>query len=182
MAAYESVSDGAADLKKKTDVLVPASFDAFYASEFRRLVNIAYALSGSRLAAEDLAQEAMVAAHGNWDLVGVMDRPGAWTRRVVINKAASQYQRRRAEVKALARLGRPGATPPARLDAESEHVWREVRRLPRRQAQAVALFYLEDMSVKDIAGVMDCAENTVKVHLNHARRTLADRLETEGDQ
>lgn len=69
-----------------TDVVIPGSFDAFYRSEFPRMVNIAYALSGSRLAAEDLAQDAMIAAHRQWNRVGALDKPGAWTRRVVINK------------------------------------------------------------------------------------------------
>jgi DNA-directed RNA polymerase specialized sigma24 family protein len=47
------------------DVEIPGSLDAFYRSEFPRMVNIAYALSGGRLAAEDLAQDAMIAAHRN---------------------------------------------------------------------------------------------------------------------
>jgi len=64
-------------------VRIPLSFDAFYAAEFPRMVDIAYALSGSRLAAEDLAQDAMIAAHKQWDRVGTLDRPGAWVRRVV---------------------------------------------------------------------------------------------------
>ncbi len=34
-----------------SDVSIPGSFDAFYRSEFPRMVNLAYALSGSRLAA-----------------------------------------------------------------------------------------------------------------------------------
>lgn len=40
-------------------------FDRFYAREFPKMVSIAYALSGSRMAAEDLAQEAMIAAYRN---------------------------------------------------------------------------------------------------------------------
>lgn len=163
------------------DVTIPRSFDAFYSSEFSRMVTIAFALSGSRLAAEDLAQDAMIAAHRQWDRVGAMDRPGAWTRRVVINNAASLYQRRLAELRAVARLGPVRGSLPQPLDAESEHLWREVRRLPRRQAQAVALFYVDDMAVATIAEVMECAESTVKVHLHKARRTLASRLQLQGE-
>lgn len=163
------------------DVAIPGSFDAFYRSEFPRMVNIAYALSGSRLAAEDLAQDAMVAAHRQWGHVGALDKPGAWTRRVVINNAASLYQRRLAELRAVARLGPLRGTPPSGLDAESDHLWREVRRLPRRQAQAIALFYVDDMTVATIAEIMECAESTVKVHLHKARQTLADRLQIQGE-
>lgn len=163
------------------DVAIPGSFDAFYRFEFPRMVNIAYALSGSRLAAEDLAQDAMIAAHGQWDRVGALDKPGAWARRVVVNNAASLYRRRMAELKAVARLGPLRGSLPQSLDAESEHLWHEVRRLPRRQAQAVALFYVDDMTVATIAEIMECAEGTVKVHLHKARQTLAARLRLQGE-
>lgn len=168
-------------LDAEDDVAIPGSFDAFYRSEFPRLVNIAYALSGSRLAAEDLAQDALVAAHRDWHRVGVLDRPGAWTKRVVINKAASLYQRRLAELRAVARLGPFRGSLPLGLEAESEHLWREVRRLPRRQAQAIALFYVDDMTVASIAETMECTESTVKVHLHRARQTLASCLQLQGE-
>lgn len=158
-----------------------ASFDAFYAREFPRIVHVTFALSGSRLAAEDLAQEAMVAAYRQWDQVRHLDRPGAWVRRVAINLAASAHQRRKAEFKALVRLAPLRVGPLVRLDSESEHVWRRVRRLPRRQAQAVALFYVDHLSVAEIAEVMDCAENTVKAHLHQARQTLERTLRLEGE-
>jgi RNA polymerase sigma-70 factor (ECF subfamily) len=51
-----------------------------------------------------------------------------------------------------------------------------VRSLPRRQAQAVALHYLEDLPVAEIARVLGCAEGTVKAHLHHGREALGRRL------
>ena len=57
--------------------------------------------------------------------------------------------------------------------------WRSVRALPARQAQAVALFYLEDYSVRDIAAVLDCSEGTVKTHLSRARTAVARQLRLE---
>jgi RNA polymerase sigma-70 factor (ECF subfamily) len=158
---------------------VPEVFGTFYIREFPRMVDLAYALSGSRIASEDLAQEAMIAAHKDWDRVGTLDRPGAWVRRAVTNKAASLYHRRRAEIRALARLGPLRGTPPAKLDVEAREVWRTVRKLPTRQAQAIALFYLDELTVAETAEVMGCAENTVKVHLHQARKTLATRFDAE---
>lgn len=163
------------------EIYLLPSFDAFYTREFPRMVDLAYALSGSRLAAEDLAQEAMIAAHRNWDRVGALDKPGAWVRRVVINKASSLYQRRKAELIALARLAPVRGALPARLDSEHEHIWREVRRLPPRQREAVGLFYVGDLSIAEISAVMECAEGTVKAHLHQARQSLASRLGTSGD-
>lgn len=79
-------------------------FDVFYRREIRRLIGLAYALSGSRLAADDIAQEAMLAAFGKWDEVGRLDSPIGWVRRVVANQAASAVRRRVAEAKRLSRL------------------------------------------------------------------------------
>ena len=45
---------------------VPESFDAFYAREYAGLVRLALVLSGSRHAAEDLAQDALLAAYRSW--------------------------------------------------------------------------------------------------------------------
>lgn len=152
------------------------SFDRFYEREFPQMVNIAYAVSGSRMAAEDLAQEAMIAAYRRWNEVGSLERPGGWVRRVVLNRAASAYHRRGAEARALLRLAPLRGSPPASLSDDTAAFWRAVRRLPKRQAQAIALHYLEDASVAEIADVMECAENTVKVHLHRGRNTLAELL------
>ena len=154
-------------------------FDSFYRREFPRMVDLAYALSGSRLAAEDLVQDAMMVAHADWDRVGRLDRPGAWVRRVVVNRAASHYQRRKAEFRALARLAPLRGTPPARLEAEAREFWQQVRGLPKRQAQALALHYLDELSVAEIAVVLECAAGTVKVHLHRGRKALAAALSIE---
>jgi RNA polymerase sigma-70 factor, ECF subfamily len=66
--------------------------------------------------------------------------------------------------------------PSGRPEEPDADFWRAVRALPRRQAQAIALFYLEDLPVAAIAEVLDCAEGTVKALLHQGRRTLAARL------
>lgn len=157
-------------------------FEAFYAREFRSVVGLAYALSGSRSGAEDLAQEAFIAAHKKWDQVGSYEKPEAWVRRVVSNLSVSRFRRRASEMKAVARLSglRRDNASIGELPAEAEHFWVQVRRLPKRQAQSVALHYLEDLSINDIAEILECSPSTVKVHLHKGRQTLADRLDLEG--
>ena len=75
---------------------------------------------------------------------------------------------------------RSGAAKPLPgVSAEAAEFWRAVRRLPKHQAQAVALYYLEDAPVAEIAEAMGCAESTVKVHLHRGRQALAKRLQVE---
>jgi RNA polymerase sigma-70 factor (ECF subfamily) len=62
---------------------------------------------------------------------------------------------------------------------EHQAFWAEVRRLPRRQAQAVALHYIYDLSVVDVAEILGCSEGSVKVHLFRGRSTIAGRLDVE---
>lgn len=163
------------------EVLVarPEAFEAFYRREFRSMVGFAYALSGSRLAAEDLAQEAMIAAHRSWDRIGLYERPDAWVRRVVSNLSVSLYRRRAAEGKAVLRLAGRWQEAMPELEPEDEDFWKAVRSLPAQQRRAVALYYLEDMAVDDIAEVLDCSPSTAKVHLFKGRKNLAARLGLE---
>ena len=151
-------------------------FEIFYRREYVGVVALAYALSGSRHAAEDLAQDGFLAAHRRWDEISGYDQPLAWVRRVVANMSASLARRRVAEARALVRFAGRRQTAVAQLDERDSEYWRAVRSLPLRQAQVVALHYLFDLSVVDVAATLDIAEGTVKAHLHKARAALAKKL------
>jgi RNA polymerase sigma factor (sigma-70 family) len=142
-------------------------FEAFYRAEMPRLVALARGLC-----ADDVAQEAMLAAYRHWPRVRDLDRPDAYVRRACANLAVSAFRRRLVEVRALARLGQRREDPAALTD-DAEEFWVRVRALPPRQAQVVALHYLFDLSVDDVAATLEVSPGTVKVHLSRARATLA---------
>ena len=62
--------------------------------EIRDVVGLSYVLSGSRSGAEDLAQDAFVAAYRLWDRISGYENPGAWVRRVAVNRSISVGRRR----------------------------------------------------------------------------------------
>jgi RNA polymerase sigma-70 factor, ECF subfamily len=157
------------------------TFEEFYAAEYPAVVGLAYALSGSRWAAEDLAQEAFLAAHRIWERIAAYERPESWVRRVVANMSVSAYRRRVAEARAIARLATGQRPAVEELPADELEFWRAVRRLPRRQAQVLTLHYLEDLPIAEIANVLALAEGTVKKNLHDGRRALARRLAPEED-
>jgi RNA polymerase sigma-70 factor (ECF subfamily) len=148
------------------------AFDRFYREERARVVAFAYALSGSRTAAEDLAQDAFVATHQRWDEVA---NPGAYVRQVVANLAGTRFRRLGRESRVLARLRgeREVFTELAPQDAE---FWRAVGELPPRQRAVVALFYVDDCSVAQVAEALGIAPGTVKSTLHDARVALAGAL------
>src|SRR5512132_2185917 len=154
----------------------PLRFEEVYLREFPRVFALAYALSGSRWAAEDIAQDAFVAAHRQWGRVGGYDDPGAWVRRVAANLAVSAVRRRLAEARALVRLAGHRELSSTDLPAEDGDFWRAVRQLPRRQAQVVALVALEDRATAEVAAMRGGSQRAARVHLQKARATLTVRL------
>ena len=156
------------------------SFERFYVREYGRLVALAYALTGSRAHAEDTAQEAMLATYRRWDEVSRLDWPAGWAHRVCANLATSFVRRRVVEARAMLRL-RSRPTELAELEAEDGAFWAEVRRLPTRQAQCVALTYVYGYSVAEVAATLGCADGAVKAHLSRGRSRLARRLGESDD-
>lgn len=149
------------------------SFDDFYRREFASIVAIASTMVGR--AAEDVAQEAMIRAHDRWSTVGAMDKPGAWVRRVAINLATSRLRRRSIEVKAKLRL-LGDRQPVAAVGAVDDELLAAVAGLPAKQRAAIALHYLDDRPVGDIAEILQCSTATARVHLHRGRAALFERL------
>jgi RNA polymerase sigma-70 factor (ECF subfamily) len=166
---------GAPDPSGRLDARAPESFDAFYRREFVSLLVLARALVGSAQA-EDVAQEAMLVAFRRWRAIAEVRSPAAYVRGICLHKAVTVVRRRALERQLWGRFGAPATVGGADLSQESGALWEAVRRLPRRQAQAMALHYALDLPVADVAEVLGCAEGTVKVHLHRARAALADTL------
>jgi RNA polymerase sigma-70 factor (sigma-E family) len=164
----------------RPDPGAPATtFEAFYRDEYHNILGVVRMLTGDRTAAEDIVQESFARAYQRWATVGGYDRPGAWVRRVALNRAVSWLRRRRTERHALQRIGTRTAADPADIDTRDDALWTAVRRLPARQAQVVALVYVEDRSVADVARILGCREGSVKQHLSRARARLAVVVEDE---
>ena len=170
----------------------PTGFDDLYRREWSPLVALGWSLTGNWQVAEELAQDAFADAFRRWDHVEGLDHPGAWVRRAVINRSASHHRSRGSERRGLALVGsRARADRAGQADSTGDQVaaqvgdpafWATVRSLPERQLACVALHYLEDRSVADIAQVLELRPATVKVHLHRGRISLARRLAamTEG--
>jgi len=155
-----------------------ASFEEVFSAEYRRVLGLASALCRRRFLAEEVAQDAFVAAFRHWERISTYDDPGAWVRRVTCNLATSSFRRRAREMRALLRLS-SRRNPDDELGAGDDAFWDAVRSLPHRQRQCIALRYLEDRSVAEIASVLQIAEATVRVHLHVGRTSLAARLDEE---
>ena len=155
--------------------LVP-HFDDFFAAQYRPLLALAIALSGSRMIGEDVVQEALFAASRSWSKISAYDDPAQWARGVVVRRASDVRRGRLREARALRRLAGRRETIEDLPELVDDEFWHAVRRLPSRQRECVTLRYLEDRSTAQIAAVLGIAEATVRVHLHAARSALAASL------
>ena len=157
-----------------------ADFEATYRAEVHGLTALARSLTGDRDLAADLVHEAMVRTYRSWPHVVTLDRPGAWIRRVLINLTIDAHRRKRRETGALTRVAAapaPPATDPSdRLDAD--RFWAAVRDLPERQRAAVALFYIDDLGVAEIAEVLDTSPGAARTRLSRAKARLRQHYES----
>jgi RNA polymerase sigma-70 factor (ECF subfamily) len=156
---------------------VPRSFDDTYYASYRSVLRAVVLLVPSVEDAHDVTQEAYARALARWDVVGELESPEGWVRRVAMNAAIDLSRRNRSRRSAHRLLaGRGEAHQP--VDGSSIDVERAIARLKPAQRQAIVLHYLLDMSVADIARETDRPIGSVKTNLARGRAALAALLRT----
>ena len=155
------------------------AFTWFFTAEYPQVVRLLVAVVHDRATAEDLAQDAFVRLHRNWEKVSHYERPDHWVRRVALNLAFS-WRRREGrrwglEGRAVREEHPAGHDTDDRTDDRAD-VLAAIRQLPSRQRALIALYYLEDRPMAEVAEVMQMTESAAKVAVHRARARLAELL------
>jgi RNA polymerase sigma-70 factor (sigma-E family) len=155
------------------------SFESLFRRHYPRLVQTLCLTTLDRETAADVAQEAFLRLHLEWERVSHYENRVGWVYRVAINRSRD-YRRR------SLRLLRLGQSQPRTAIEPEGIVWKPERgffqalkELPDRQRQAVALHYVAGFSQKETAEAMGLSEGAVKSHLFRARETLRRKLGVE---
>ena len=157
-----------------------STFDEFYRGTSRRLVRYAFGLTGDLRDAQDLAHEAYVRCWQHWSKLASYDNGEAWLRLVVTRLATDRWRVKAFRVRRAAAL----TVEPARA-ADDGAVLDVVvlvsamRKLPVDQRRALAMHYLLDMPIGDIAAETGVAVGTVKSWLSRGRTALVEALASE---
>jgi RNA polymerase sigma-70 factor (ECF subfamily) len=149
-------------------------FDAFYRDTSRRLLRYAYGLTGDPAEAQDLVQEAYARAWQRRRRLAEYEDPEAWLRLVVNRLSADRWRRLGVrKQRAAAQAPAPPAPPPSE---DVVLLVTAMRTLPAAHRRALALYYLLDRSVTDIAAETGASTGTVKSWLARGRAGLAAAL------
>ena len=146
-----------------------------YEDAYRRLVGQLYAVCGDLTEAEDVVQEAFVRAVQQCRRFDRVDNPEAWLRTVAVNLSVSRWRRRALGDRIHAR-SRPADGQQARHPDVSEDrvtLVRALRKLPAAQREAIALHYLADLPLHEVANTVGAPLGTVKARLSRGRVALA---------
>ncbi|GAA3454736.1 SigE family RNA polymerase sigma factor [Dactylosporangium matsuzakiense] len=149
--------------------------EQLYGAAFQRLVVQLYAVTGDLGEAQEAVQEAFVRGIQAGRRFERLDNPEAWLCRVAINVSRSRHRRRVFLDGLLRRAGPPPVVP----DHSPEHLalMAALKRLPVPQRHAIALHYLVDLPVDEVADVLGVSLGTVKSRLSRGRRALAALLD-----
>lgn len=165
----------------------PTTIDAVasvWRSESARIVGALTRLTRDVGLAEDLSQDALVAALQQWPRDGVPSNPAAWLMRAAQRRAIDHFRRAetlRRKTEQLGHLGEADAVPD--LDAQIEHIEDDVLRLmflcchpsltPESRA-ALSLRLVAGLTTAEIARGFLTTESAMGQRISRAKRTLTE--------
>jgi RNA polymerase sigma-70 factor (ECF subfamily) len=158
-----------------------AAFDLLVRRYMRPAFAVAYRVLGHREDAEDVVQEAFLAALAAIGSFDTSRRFGPWLYRIVVTRGLNfRKSRSRRTTEALEDAGVASAAPGPAVDAERAGLQATVaaalERLPERQRMVVQLFELDGFSGAEIAAMLGVSPGTVRWYLHEARQALRGML------
>lgn len=156
-----------------------ALYDKHHTLVFRSILGITNDVE----TAADVTQDVFLRLYRFADRVDPGRPLEPWLYRVAVNQANSWLRRRnrwRRVLEEMAGWLSPSSKPSPEAQAERQDEWRWVGEavacLPATQRAVVVLYYVNDLSVREIAEVLGIPQGTVKSRLHYGRISLKKRL------
>ena len=160
--------------------------DVLFRRHYATLLRVAYAMLGTREAAEDAVQDAFVSLYRHWDRLRDPQAADAYLRSAVLNRCRSRVRDlvkdRVLQSRAGAALVEAGGEIDIATRDDGARVVVALRRLPRRQREVVACRYLLELSVAETAELLAISDGSVKRHAHRGLQSLHACLEATHDQ
>jgi RNA polymerase sigma-70 factor (ECF subfamily) len=158
-----------------------AAFDLLVRRYMGSAYAVAYRVLGHRQDAEDVVQEAFLAALAKIKSFDTSRPFGPWFHRIVVSRGLNfRKSRSRRSTEALDDAWMASEAPGPAVDAERAGLQATVaaalRQLPERQRMIVQLFELDGFSGAEIAAMLGLSAGTVRWYLHEARQALRGML------
>jgi RNA polymerase sigma-70 factor, ECF subfamily len=156
-----------------------SDLEALFRAHWPRAYRAAYLVAHDAAAAEDIAQEAFLAALRSLDRFDRRRPFGPWLHRIVVNRAIDWSRARalRAEVgEGHADLPAPAHEPEGASNALSEEVAAEIAALSPEHRAVIVLRYVLDYTPGEIADILELPRGTVNSRLRRGLDRLRERL------
>jgi RNA polymerase sigma-70 factor (ECF subfamily) len=160
--------------------LSQGSFETLVQQYGRLVLNTALRVLGDVNLANDVHQEVFLAIWRRWASYNGQVNWTAYLYRATVRKAleAAKHRPKTPGYEAVPEpcAGREG--PDGMLLAEElrQRLGSALARLPQRQADAFVLTRLEGLDTAQVAGLLGCSPDTVRVHLHRAMKRLTSEL------
>lgn len=136
---------------------------------------MAWAILENREDAEDAVSNAILKAYENINQLSVFHKFKPWIITITKNEALKIRKKR---------LVLPGNdVVESMMNPVQDHydeLWDIIRKMKEEYRLVLALFYYNDLSIKDIAGILDTPIGTVKSRLSRGKEILKKELERKG--
>ncbi len=143
-----------------------AGAEGVYTQSYRDLLRVAYILTGSGAAAEDVVHDVFCRVGPR---IAELDNPAAYLRVAVVNQCRSIHRR-------ITRAPRVDRVPEIVLDTGLTELRDALQELPARQRAAIVLRYLCDLPEAEIAGILGCRPTTVRTLVHRGLADLRTRI------
>ena len=143
-----------------------------------RMFSCAFSVCRNKMDADDAVQDTLIKYHSLSRDYEDEEHLKAWLLRVVINRAkdiSSSFWRRN-KVPWEDYMNELEFVSP-----EDSRLFEAVMKLPDKYRTVIHLFYYEEYSIREIAGILRCREGTVKSQLSRGRSLLKTMLKEEWD-
>ncbi len=133
--------------------------------------------NGNAALADDIAQDALIRAYvASGSFMG-LSKFRTWLFRIAYNCYIDHLRKARPEEAPVEAAIAVPADDTSDASFRYQQLYQALEKLPEKEKAAIALFYFEDLSIKEIAGILNMPQGTVKYKLSMGRAHLKQYIQ-----
>ena len=133
--------------------------------------------NGDSALADDLAQDALVRAYvASGSFLG-LSKFSTWLFRIAYNCYIDYCRKAKPEQTGVEEARALPAQETSDASFRYQQLYQALEKLPEKEKAAIALFYFEELSIKEISAILNIPQGTIKYHLSSGRQHLKQHIQ-----